>query len=142
MSKKYDLHLLEIHKLTERAEKAEVELVEAVKDKVKAESEVRRLRERIRKLWGERSEEETHCAQCDELEAMIPQGSFCAECGTIGNRVDEDGLCPSCGNDAMLYGWDWADLIHYLMLCAAKERDHLRRLLKTMGVSPLFPKAR
>jgi len=44
-----------------RAEKAEVELVEAVKDKVKAESEVRRLRERIRKLWGERSEEESHC---------------------------------------------------------------------------------
>ena len=42
-----------------RAKKAEVELVEAVKDKVKAESEVRRLRERIRKLWGERSEEES-----------------------------------------------------------------------------------
>jgi len=44
-----------------RAEKAEVELVEAVKDKVKAESEVRRLRERIRKLWGERSEEHSCC---------------------------------------------------------------------------------
>jgi len=46
MSKKYDLHLLEIHKLTERAEKAEAErdrLREAL-EKIKSHIEMYKVR--------------------------------------------------------------------------------------------------
>ena len=86
MSKKYDLHLLEIHKLTERAEKAEVELVEAVKDKVKAESEVRRLRKRIRKLWEDRGEKEIPC------EPLRHQ-----PCGCILCCCEDEEQCHGCG---------------------------------------------